>query len=145
MKKIITSLIVLMSISSSFSQSNSKAKVQKEFMYFVYSDGNRVTDLTSEKQLLHIKKIGAYIGDLAKTGKLKDAQPLEMEGIKISSKKGVFIDTQLNKDKKVIAGYYHILAADMEEAIAIAKADPRFEEEGWEIIIRPIKKVEGIN
>ncbi len=145
MKKIFIALMVFMTISNSFSQSNSKAEVQQEFMYFVYSDGNRVTDLSSEKQQLHIQKIGAYIENLAKTGKLKDAQPLEMEGIKLSSNKGVFSEAQLNKDKKVIAGYYHILAVDMDEAIAIAKADPRFEEEGWEIVIRPIKKVEGIN
>lgn len=145
MKKIIISLIVFMTISSGFSQTNSKAKVQKEFMYFVYSDGNRITDLSSKKQQLHIQKIGAYIEDLAKTGKLKGAQPLEMDGIKISSNKGVFSEKKLNKNKKVIAGYYHILAVDMNEAIAIAKADPRFEEEGWEIVIRPIKKVEGIN
>ena len=114
-------------------------------MLFRSSDGNRVADLSSKKQQLHIQKIGAYIENLAKTGKLKDAQPLEMEGTKISSNKGVFSETQLNKDKKVIAGYYHILAVDIDEAINIAKADPRFEEKGWEIVIRPIKKVKGIN
>ena len=145
MKKIFIALMVFMTISNSYSQTDSKAVVQQEFMFFVYSDGNRVTDLTSEKQQLHIQKIGAYIENLAKTGKLKDAQPFEMEGTKISNYKGVFSETELNKNKKVIAGYYHILALNMEEAIAIAKADPRFEEEGWEIVIRPIKKVEGIN
>ncbi|GAA3583006.1 YciI family protein [Snuella lapsa] len=145
MKKIFIALMVFMTISNSFSQSNSKREVQQEFMFYVYSDGNRVSDLSSEKQQLHIQKIGAYIENLAKTGKLKGAQPLEMEGTKISRNKGVFSETQLNKDKKVIAGYYHILAFDMDEAITIARADPRFEEEGWEIVIRPIKKVEGIN
>ena len=145
MKKIFIALIVFMTISNSYSQIDSSAEIQQEFMFFVYSDGNRVTDLTSEKQQLHIQKIGAYIQNLAKTGKLKDAQPLEMEGIKISRNKGIFSETELNKNKKVIAGYYHILAVDMEEAITIAKADPRFEEDGWEIVIRPIKKVEGIN
>lgn len=145
MKKFFIAVMVFMTISNSFSQSNSKAEVQQEFMFYVYSDGNRISDLSSEKQQLHIQKIGAYIENLAKTGKLKDAQPLEMEGTKISSNKGVFSESQLNKDKKVIAGYYHILAVDIDEAINIAKADPRFEEEGWEIVIRPIKKVEGIN
>lgn len=145
MKKIFIALIVFMTISNSYSQTDSSTEIQQEFMFFVYLDGNRVTNLTSKKQQLHIQKIGAYIENLSKTGKLKDAQPLEMEGTKISSNKGVFSETELNKDKKVIAGYYHILAMDMEEAITIAKADPRFEENGWEIVIRPIKKVEGIN
>ncbi|WP_081965097.1 YciI family protein [Polaribacter sp. Hel1_85] len=145
MKKIFITLIVCMTISNSYSQTDSSAELQQEFMLFVYSDGNRVTDLTSEKQQLHIQKIVDYIENLAKTGKLKDAQPLEMEGTKISSNKGALSETELNKDKKVISGYYHILAVDMVEAITIAKADPRFEEDGWEIVIRPIKKVEGIN
>lgn len=145
MKKIFIALIVFMTISNSYSQTDSSAENQQEFMFFVYSDGNHVTDLTSEKQQLHIQKIGAYIKNLAKTGKLKDAQPIEMEGTKISSNKGAFSETELNKNKKVIAGYYHILAFDMNEAITIAKADPRFEEEGWEIVIRPVKKVDGIN
>lgn len=145
MKKIFIALIVFMTISNSFSQTTSKAEIQQEFMFFVYSDGNRVTDLSSKKQQLHIQKIETYIENLAKAGKLKDAQPLEMEGTKISSNHRIFSDTHLNKDKKVIAGYYHILAVDMDEAISIAKADPRFQEEGWEIVIRPIKKVEGIN
>jgi len=127
------------------SQTSNEKNTQKEFMYFVYSDGNRVTDLSSQKQQLHIKKIGDYIQNLAKSGKLKDAQPLEMEGVLIGSKKGNFNEKSLNKDKKIISGYYHILANDMKEAIAIAKADPRFEEDGWEIMIRPIKKVKGIN
>lgn len=145
MKNFFMVFMTFMTILNCFSQSNSKAKVQQEFMYFIYSDGNRVTDLSSKKQQLHIQKIGAYIGNLAKNGKLKNAQPLEMEGIKISSNNGIFSKTQLNKNKKVIAGYYHILAVDMNEAITIAKEDPRFSEEGWEIIIRPIKKIKGIN
>ncbi|WP_103071805.1 YciI family protein [Aquimarina sediminis] len=144
MKKIIIVLLVFVPVYSSVCQSDIK-EGQKEFMYFVYSDGNRVADLSSKQQQLHIQKIGAYIQKLAKAGNLKDAQPLGMEGIKISFKKKVFSETSISKNKMTIAGYYHILANDMEEAITIAKADPRFEEDGWEIIIRPIKKVERIN
>ena len=145
MKSLMLCTLGLLFTLNCLSQANSEKNTQKEFMYFVYSDGNRVTDLTSKKQQLHIQKIGAYIQNLAKTGKLKDAQPLEMEGVLIGSEKGVFTEVVLNKDKRFISGYYHILAKDMTEATAIAKADPRFEEDGWEIIIRPIKKVNGIN
>lgn len=145
MEKIIVSLLGLLFTLNCITQSNNEASTQKEFMFFVYSDGNRVADLSSKKQQLHIQKIGVYIENLAKTGKLKDAQPLEMKGINISSSKGNFSEEVLNKDRKVIAGYYHILAKDMTEAIKIAKSDPRFEEDGWKIEIREIKKVTGIN
>lgn len=145
MKNLVLCTLGLLFTLNCLSQTSNEKNVQKEFMYFVYSDGNRVTDLSSKKQQLHIQKIGDYIQNLAETGKLKDAQPLEIDGILIGSKKGVYNEVTLNKDKKVISGYYHILAKNMKEAVAIAKADPRFEEDGWEIMIRPIKKVKGIN
>jgi len=145
MKNLMLCTLGLLFTLNCLSQTNGEKNTQKEFMYFVYSDGNRVTDLSSKKQQLHIQKIGEYIQNLAKTGKLKDAQPLDMEGILIRSKNGVFNESTLNKNKVVISGYYHILAKDMKEAVTIAKADPRFEEDGWEIMIRPIKKVKGIN
>lgn len=145
MKNLVFCTLGLLFTLNCLSQTSNEKNILKEFMYFVYSDGNRVTDLSSKKQQLHIQKIGDYIQNLAETGKLKDAQPLEMDGILIGSKKGVFNEVALNKNKKVISGYYHILAKNMKEAVAIAKADPRFEEDGWEIMIRPIKKVKGIN
>ncbi len=137
--------MIVMSIPKDTAQSSHQTESQQEFMFFVYSDSGRIIDLTSEEQQLHIKKIGSYIEKLAKTGKLKDAQPLEMQGTVISSKKNVISEKQLTKTGKIIAGYYHIIAKDMNDAILIAKRDPRFEEEGWEIVIRPIKKVTGIN
>lgn len=134
-----------MTVTNSFAQPNSITEVKQEFMCFIYTNSNHVEDLTAKKQQLHIQKIGAYIQKLAKTKKLKNAQPLEMKGTKISNNKGAFRETKLNTNKKVIAGYYHILAVDIKEAITIIEADPRFKEEGWEIVIRPIKKIEGIN
>lgn len=145
MKKRLVLILCLVFSLHCFSQTNNEKSTQKEFMYFVYSDGNRVADLSSKKQQEHIQKIGAYIQKLAKSGKLKDAQPLEMEGVLIERVNGSFNELKLNKNKRIISGYYHILAANMKEAIEIAKADPRFEEDGWEIMIRPIKKVTGIN
>jgi len=37
------------------------------------------------------------------------------------------------------------IAKDLEEAVQIAKDDPRFEDGNWRIEVRPIMKVEGIN
>lgn len=145
MKNLMLCAVGLLFTFNCLSQTTDNKNTQKEFMCFIYSDGNRVTDMSSKKQQLHIEKIGAYIQNLVKMGKLKDAQPLEMEGTLIGFENGFFSKKSLTKNKKVIAGYYHILAKDMTEAIAIAKADPRFEEDGWEIMIRPIKIVKGIN
>jgi hypothetical protein len=117
----------------------------KEFMVFIKNEGNPVMNLSPEQQQEHVQKVGAYIKGLFESGKMKAAQPLEMEGTIISQKDGKFIDGPFNETKEVISGYYHILASDLNEAIEIGKADPRFEDGVWKLEIRPIMKVDGIN
>lgn len=117
----------------------------KEFMVFIRNEGNPVMNLSPEQQQAHVQKVGAYIRGLFESGKMKAAQPLEMEGAIISQKDKKFIDGPFNETKEVISGYYHILASDLNEAIEIGKADPRFEDGDWRLEIRPIMKVDGIN
>ena len=117
----------------------------KEFMVFIKNEGNPVMNLSPEQQQEHVQKVGAYIKGLFESGKMKAAQPLEMEGTIISQEQGKFIDGPFNETKEVISGYYHILASDLDEAIEISKADPRFEDGDWRLEIRPVMKVDGIN
>ena len=117
----------------------------KEFMVFIKNDGDLVKNLSPEQQQEHVQKVGAYIKGLVAAGKMKTAQPLEMNGRIISKAQGKFIDGPFNETKEVISGYYHILASDLDEAIEIGKADPRFEDGDWRLEVRPIMRVEGIN
>lgn len=117
----------------------------KEFMVFIKNEGNPVAQLSPAEQQQHVEKVGAYIKGLFETGKMKAAQPLEMEGAIISQKDGKFMDGPFNETKEVISGYYLIVAADLNEAIQIGKADPRFEDGDWKLEVRPIMKVAGIN
>ena len=117
----------------------------KEFMVFIKNEGNPVMNLSPEQQQEHVQKVGAYIKGLFESGKMKAAQPLEMEGTIISQEQGKFIDGPFNETKEVISGYYHILASDLDAAIEICKADPRFEDGDWKLEIRPVMKVDGIN
>lgn len=117
----------------------------KEFMLFIRSEGNPVANLSPKQQQEHVQKIGMFIKKMAGEGKMKSAQPLEMQGNILSFENGNFIDGPFNETKEVISGYYHILAKDLNEAIEIAKCDPRFEDGKWRIEIRPIMKVDGIN
>ncbi len=116
-----------------------------KFMFLVHSDKDQMTEMSAQHQKEHIQKVGAYIGNLAKSGKLIDAQPLAMEGELISAHDGKVSQKKLTIANQAIAGYYVVKAKDLEEAIAIAKADPRFEENGWKLEVRPIKQVSGIN
>lgn len=117
----------------------------KEFMIFIKTKGDHLEGLSPEQQQAHVQKIGKYIGNLMETGKLKGAQPLDMDGAIIHSNKGAFKDGPFNESKEVIVGYFHILAENLEEAIKIAKANPMFEDAKATIEVRPIKQMEGIN
>jgi len=85
----------------------------------------------------------AYIDTLMKKGNLKSAQPLVREGKMISGTPGAWKDGPYNETKEIIVGYYHILANDLDEAIAIAKANPEFVyNKTAKIEVRPIKMME---
>ncbi len=117
----------------------------KEFMLFIRSEEKPKADLSPEQLQQHVEKVGSYIKRLTEEGKMKSAQPLEMEGRILSYKDGKIIDGPYNETKEIISGYYHLIAKDLDEAIEITKADPRFVEGIWRIEVRPIKKVDGIN
>lgn len=118
----------------------------KEFMLLIRTEGDHLLTLSPEAQQTHLQKITAYIEGLMKHGKLKGAQPLEQNGAIISGTKGKLKDGPFNESKEVIAGYFHIQAADLNEAIQIAKNNPVFESASTvRIEVRPIKIMEGLN
>ena len=61
-------------------------------------------------------------------GVLKSAQPLDMQGKMVSGATGSLKDGPFNETKEVIAGYFHIVAKDIDEALAIPKKNPIFED-----------------
>jgi hypothetical protein len=118
----------------------------KEFMLLIRTQGDHLSALSPEQQQQHLQKVMAYMGGLMKSGKLKSAQPLEMEGTLISGTKGKLKDGPYNESKEVIAGYFLIEAKDLAEAIQIAHENPVFEDgTNARIEVRPIKVMEGIN
>ncbi len=117
----------------------------QEFMIFIKTKGDHLEGLSPEQQQAHVAKIGEYIGGLMEAGKLKGAQPLEMEGAIIHSQNGVFKDGPFNESKEVIVGYFHVIAENLDEAIEIAKANPMFDDADGSIEIRPIKSMVEIN
>ncbi len=122
-----------------------KPSVMKEFMLLVKTEGDHFASMSAETQQAHVAKVGTYIGNLMEKGQLKGAQPLELEGTMVQGTKGSFKDGPYSESKEVIVGYFHILAQDLQEAVAIAKANPLFEETEASIEVRPVKVLEGIN
>lgn len=113
-------------------------------MLLIRSEGDQLWTLEERED--HLKKVRIYIADLIKDGKLKSAQPLDFEGTMISGTMGKLKDGPFNESKEVIAGYYLIVAKDMEEAAQIGRMNPIFETSARaRIEVRPIKFLEGIN
>ena len=115
----------------------------KEFMLIIRTQGDHLETLPADKQQQHLGKVMNYIGGLMKNEKLNSAQPLEMEGTIISGSPGKFKDGPFNETKEVIAGYFLIAAKDIDEAVAIAKANPIFKDISTRIEVHPMMPVGG--
>ncbi len=115
-------------------------------MLFIRTEGDPWQLMSPEQMQAHVQKGVNYIGDLMQKGILKSAQPLDMQGKTISGVAGSLKDGPFNETKEVIAGYFHIVAKDFNEAMEIAKKNPIFEDGlGAKIEVRLIRTVEGIN
>jgi hypothetical protein len=115
----------------------------KEFMLLIRNEADSKSGFSPETHQQFLNACMIYIDELMKKANLKSAQPLIREGKMISGTPGAFKDGPYNETKEVIVGYYHILAKDLDEAIAIAKGNPEFAyTKTARIEVRPIKMKE---
>lgn len=115
----------------------------QEFMLLVRNEGERLAALSPEQRLEFVKKCEVYIGNLKKEGKLIAAQPLVREGRIITGTPSAWKDEPVQEKKEIQVGYYHIMANDIDDAIAIAKGNPEFEYTPTaKVEVRPIKTKE---
>ena len=115
----------------------------KEFMLLIRNEADHQAKWSADQHKQFMNKCELYIGKLKAEGKLKSAQPLVREGKMISGAKGAFKEGPFTETKEVIVGYYHIQAADLNEAIAIAKGNPEFEFGATaRVEVRPVKMKE---
>lgn len=116
----------------------------KEFLLIIRTEGSVWTDLSPEKLQNHLKNGKTYIDNLVRDGKLKGANPID-KGSKILTQSGggMINETSYNDGKEVLAGYFHITAKDMDEAVSIARANPIFKDISTKIEIYPMMAVGG--
>jgi len=104
----------------------------REFMLYIRNDGS---ELRSEDEQSFIEACEKYIEDLRRRGKLIAAQPLGDEGKVIARSGDGWSEQSYRGVAEVNAGYYHIRADDLRDAVAIAKQNPEFK-------YRPTAKIE---
>jgi hypothetical protein len=98
-----------------------------EFMLLVRNVADHQAAWTADRHLAFLRRCEVYIGELKAAGKLVAAQPLVKEGRVISGASGTWSEAPLDRSVRIQVGYYHVRALDMDDAIAIAKANPEFE------------------
>ena len=112
----------------------------KEYMLLIMNEGHSKAVFSAEQHRKFLDSCKEYISKLTEEKKLIAAQPLMREGMIISGSKGSWKETAFDESAEVQVGYYHIVAKDINEAIAIAKENPEFEfTRNARIIVRPVK------
>ncbi|GHN02447.1 hypothetical protein WSM22_39360 [Cytophagales bacterium WSM2-2] len=115
----------------------------KEFMFYIRNEKDAKKSLTEDQHLAFIKQCEVYIGKLKSENKLIAAQPIVREGVVLKKTDNGWTEKDIAADKETQVGYYHILAADLNEAIKIAKDNPEFAYvPSATIEVRPIKTKE---
>jgi len=115
----------------------------KEFMLLIRNKADSKNEFLPVQELQFLEACRVYIEKLQKNGNLKSAQPLIRQGKMISGSNDSWHEAPYTDSDEVIVGYYHILANDLDEAIAIAKGNPEFEYTATaRIEVRPIKMKE---
>jgi hypothetical protein len=115
----------------------------KDYLLIIKTEGSVWTDLSPEQLQKHMEHGSAYIGKLMKEGKLKNANPIDKGSRIVTESKGTLKDGPFNESKEVVAGYFHITVADIDEAVAVAKANPIFKDIPTKIEVYPMMAIGG--
>ena len=112
-------------------------KTTGEYMLFFRGEGWDDALSTEELQAA-IDQIEAWFGKLRDQGKVKGSQALSSERKIVFGNHGrIVADGPFAESKEAIGGYLLVQANDMDEALAIAKANPSLEY-GVSIEVRPV-------
>lgn len=115
----------------------------KEFMLYIRNVGDGKATLSQDDHLKFVKQCEVYIGKLKAANKLIAAQPIVREGFTVTKAGSEWNIDPVDATQQIQVGYYHIIADDMDEAIAIAKENPEFAYvTSASIEVRPVKMKE---
>ncbi len=112
-------------------------------MLLIRNRGESNRAMSAQQHTAFVKACEVYIQQLKAEGNLISAQPLIREGKIVSGREGGWKEDSLQSNSEIQVGYYHIFAADIDEAVAIAKRNPEFQYSPTaKIEVRPIKAIE---
>lgn len=93
-----------------------------------------------DKRRAFLEACETYIGELRRAGQLIAAQPLERSGVILARRDGGFTESPVAGTPDLQVGYYHVRAASLADAIAIARRNPEFAySDTARIEVRPVR------
>lgn len=117
-----------------------------KFMLLIYIDGTLLDELPQGQFDASMRDCLSHADDLRKQGRLLDSQMLEdattAKSVRVRKERLTMIDGPYAEAKEVLAGFNLIEAADMEEAVQMAREFP------WTrtgcIEVRPVRDIGSV-
>jgi hypothetical protein len=114
-----------------------------EYMLLIRNRKNRDASWTEAKDREFLRACEQHIAELQRNDNLVAAQPLVRDGVIIANDGEHWSETPLEDATEIQVGYYHLRAASLDEAVAIAKRNPEFQYTTTaRVEVRPLKTSE---
>ena len=110
--------------------------------FMLIFQGALPSKMSPEQMQANMGKWMAWVDKLAKSEQYVSGEPLSPGGKIVSGKGGKSVtDGPYTEGKEIVGGYFIINAKDMNEAVAISKDCPDFEE-GSSVQVRQVMKMD---
>ena len=102
----------------------------EKYMY-IFRGGDNGLDTASPQQMqANMQKWNEWMKTLAEKGNLAGGEPLEKEGRQVNGKQKLVTDGPFMEAKEAVGGYLIVKANSLDEATALSKGCPIFENDG---------------
>ncbi|MEM7351081.1 MAG: YciI family protein [Acidobacteriota bacterium] len=113
-----------------------------EYMFLFHGGILNAEDVSPEEMQQHMQKWQSWVAELSESGVYEHGQPLQPGGKTVSAG-GVVSDGPFAEAKEMVAGYFALDVATMNEAVEIAKDCPIYEFDG-SVEVRQIFQEHGV-
>ena len=94
-------------------------------------------NLSQEERQRLLERWNEWYAGLKRCGKVQHGHPLEPEGRVVSHLGGRVVDGPYVESKEAVGGYFYVVAADLDEAVLIARQCPGLQH-GISVEVRPV-------
>jgi len=109
-----------------------------QFILFIKGDYQQLRHLSPKDMQIDLEKSTHFIQSLHDQGKMKYGEALDRFAVLIKKVGDKFIETTATRGDDELVSLMCIETKNLQEAIEVAKSDPRFDQPGWKIEVIPV-------